>query len=33
VKIGDEKHFVTFVYVFEHLDFGVKGGVEVKLIF
>jgi hypothetical protein len=28
----NENHVVVFVYVFEHLDFEVEGGVEIKLI-
>jgi hypothetical protein len=30
-KIGDE--IMVFVHVFEHLNFGVKSGVEIKLVF
>jgi len=28
----NENHVVVFVHVFEHLDFEVEGGVEIKLI-
>jgi hypothetical protein len=28
----NENHVVVFVYVFEHLDFEVEGGVKIKLI-
>jgi hypothetical protein len=32
-KYAFTQHFVVFVYVFEHLDFEMKSGVELKLIF
>jgi len=32
-KYAFTQHFVVFVYVFEHLDFEMKSGVELKLNF
>jgi hypothetical protein len=32
IMTRDLKHVVVFVLVFDHLDFGVKSGIEIKFI-